>query len=268
MSPRPVTLVALVCLLWSVAWPQSQAGGGRALKRQFLSSKPAPPRAGDLRAEPHHRLLFENEHMRAYRLELPPGGATARHPHAHASLLIALEESDLVLSGGVRSQRATLAPGQMQVLVGGGGREERNASQAPLRALAVELLHGLGEEEVLCGLDRGACPTVGQSDLRRGGYSVSTLFETRRVRVTETILDPGAGFYPSPQAAEYLVVPLTESRLREQVDRWIPTVHRLQPGLVEWEAAAERALTNLGEQPARFLTIACKNDPRVAADAR
>ncbi len=263
MSPRPVTFsLILVCAL-SVAAAQQVP----AEKRGFLASK-AVPRVADLRQEPNHRLVFENHHLRAFRLDLPPGAATARHPHAHAWLMVALDEGEVVLGEGARAQRTQLRPGQMQVVVGDSARQERNPGPSPFRSLAIELRHGLEEEEVLCGLGAAPCQAVVETDPRRGGYSVATLFETSRVRVRETVLDAGAGFAPTSIAGEYLVVPLNESRLREQVGRWIPTVRLLRPGQVEWEAAGERTLLNVGDQPARFLTIECKGGREISSDAR
>lgn len=55
----------------------------------------------EVSAEPSHKLVFENNHVRVYYVEIPPGGATLLHRHSHpyfAGIIGPAEVDDAPLS--------------------------------------------------------------------------------------------------------------------------------------------------------------------------
>ncbi len=249
-------LLAIVLMLSAAAAAQQ----ARKPARRNVLPQRAESRAPELLSEPHHRKLYEDADVRVFVLELPPGASTRRHWHELPSLTVALEDADISISGKITPGRMQLGPGQVQVGKGGAEQEEKNEAAQPLRALVIELKHGLGEDDVLCGLDQPPCKGayVG-GELKVGTYAVSPLFETRDLKLAETTIDPGVSVTREAHNGGYLRIPITPGRVAETVDGGEPFDSAMRPGTIVAVVPGRSTLTNRGDQVLRFLTLECKH---------
>lgn len=229
------------------------------LTAQKRRPREAAPAVQELAAERHHKLLLENEHVAVYELALAPGEATAGHRHQNAFLLIALTEGELVVGGKAPAVRAALGRGQMQIFKGEVEPVERNTGATPFRALVIELRHGLGQDEVVCGLDRPPCRDIDVGgDMMTGTYTVTPLFQTGALKAEEYALDPGVQLYPQHRF-DHLMVPVEDAHLQEVVNSGEPVAREYKAGEVSWRQPVRMLkLINAGEERARFLTVECR----------
>ncbi len=100
----------------------------------------AGERAVDVGGDPFHHLLFEDQSVRIFRVEIPAGGETRLHHHPHGFATIALAP------GQVRDQRPGGEPavkewtsGQTNFAPGGFAHRVRNLGSEPFRAVIVEV---------------------------------------------------------------------------------------------------------------------------------
>lgn len=94
----------------------------------------------DIEGDPFHHLVFENEQVRVFRVEIPPGRETLMHRHERAFVTVALGD------GKVRDQRLGGEPavkgwesGQPGFAEGGFAHSVRNLGSEPFRAVVVEV---------------------------------------------------------------------------------------------------------------------------------
>ena len=245
-------LLAILLMFSAAAAQQAR----KPARRNVLPQR-AESRAPELLSEPNHRKLYEDADVRVFALELPPGASTRRHLHELPFLTVALEDADISISGKITPGRMQLGPGQVQVGKGGAEQEEKNEAAQPLHALVIELKHGLGEDDVLCGLDKAPCKGayVG-GELKIGTYAVSPLFETRSLKLAETTIDPGVSV---TRNGGYLRIPVTPGRVAESMDGGEPFDSTMRPGTVVAVVPGRSTLTNRGDQVLRFLILECKH---------
>lgn len=218
-----------------------------------LASAQTAPQAVDVSAEPHHHLVLENEYVRAFRVEVPPNGATGLHHHANDYVFVVLGASQV--SNEVEGKppvRLQLADGEAGYSEGGFAHVARNLASTPFRNVTVEILPAARQRAAArkpgAGWERGV-------ELFEGG-SIDTIVVRGGLRVTETELKPGATQPLHTHSGPHLAIPLTDVELRSDVPGKPAQTIRFKSGEVDWVAGrVTHTLTNVGSSPARFLAI-------------
>jgi len=206
--------------------------------------------------EPKHKTVLENEFVRVYRVEIPPGESALLHRHAQDYFWIVVRGADLetTVAGG-KPERQPLADGEKGISKAPIVHKVANLGSQPFLTIAIELKHGFNERALRCGMGERPCPSeVG--DLTGPQYAVATLFETDRMRVTEIELDPKAVLPTHEHTAPHMVVALTPLELESAAEDQEPARVTQQPADVAWlPAGVKHKLTNVGKQTARFVSI-------------
>jgi beta-alanine degradation protein BauB len=148
--------------------------------------------------EPSHHLVFENEYVRVFSVEVAPHSETKYHQHDRDYVWVSLGDSD-VESVRVGAAAVALQPkdGETQFTKGGFAHKAVNKSDKPFRNVTVELKKGIRAEEVECGSGSNMCGggasgtdhprsrTTHQFIMRANGISVQTRLHTGKLLVTD-----------------------------------------------------------------------------------
>ncbi|HSA92710.1 MAG TPA: hypothetical protein VLE48_06840 [Terriglobales bacterium] len=218
-----------------------------------LASAQTAPQAVDVSAEPHHHLVLENEYVRAFRVEVPPNGATGLHHHAHDYVFVVLGAAEVANEvEGKPPARLQLADGEARYTEGGFAHVARNLASTPFRNVTVEILPAAKRRAAArkpgAGWERGV-------ELFEGG-SVDTIVVRGGLRVTETELKPGATQPKHTHSGPHLAIPLTDVELRSDAPGKPPRTIRFKSGETDWVAGrVTHTLTNVGNSTARYLAI-------------
>jgi hypothetical protein len=115
----------------------------RALMCLFLlGSCVAGQTAVDMAGESHHKLLLENDRVRAFLVTLPPRQETPLVEHKHNFLTVTLNDSEIVIwnLGESPIMHFRFAQGDARFLMNGATRGMRNDSETEYRSVTVEFL--------------------------------------------------------------------------------------------------------------------------------
>jgi hypothetical protein len=198
----------------SILTTEAQRHGGRAggiriglvvllltLGMFAQAKKPASAAAGaeivPIDKEPSHHLVFENEYVRVFRVEVAPHSETKYHQHDRDYVWVSVGDSD-VESVRVGASAVALLPkdGEAQFTKGGFAHKAVNKGDKPFRNVTVELKKGIRAEEIECGsgstkcgggasgTDHPASVITHQFIMRAKGFSVETRKYSGRSLVT------------------------------------------------------------------------------------
>ena len=236
-------------------------------------SKPATPKSHpttssqnkDSKSEapsPEQKPVFENEKVRVFRYELAPGVTVNTGEHATDHLLIPI--GDVTVAVEAR-QRVRARSGEVQILKRGGKESVTNTGTSQAVAIDVEILGGLGFDDVICGINGVRCEdTLLGGDLRGGSWGVNTLAKTGILAIAITEIDPGVATDPLPRKSAQLRVWVTGGQVAEQTEdsegqAADPAAGKLvenAPGDVAWlPAGAAIALKNIGAAQVKMVTV-------------
>jgi len=210
----------------------------------------------DITAEPHHHIIFANEQVRVFSVEVAPHSATLMHRHGHDYIYVTLGPADI--SNEVSGQPAAelkLADGETRFSPGPFAHLVRDLAEQPFRNVTIELLQDakLRNGPAHWNEDRGL-------KILQGGTQ-EILFVKDGVRASEFELQPG-GTAPMPAGA-FLLVAVSDLRLRAADlprntpgNAWDLCCGYQKSGYSCWfPAGALRALANAGKQSAKFVTL-------------
>lgn len=96
--------------------------------------------------EPHHHIAFQNQYLRAFKVEVPPHSATLLHQHPRDYIFVALGDSSL--ENDVQSKppaKLELRDGEVRFTKGGFAHIAKNLSARPFRNITVEFLQSVGD---------------------------------------------------------------------------------------------------------------------------
>ncbi len=208
----------------------------------------------DIAAEPHHRLLLENDNVRVFAVTIPPREATELARHEHNFLVVTFQDSEIASwaegEAGVLTYR--FRTNDIHFYFGGRARAMRNDTSSEYRNVTVEFLNP-------------KVTTYGyQSNTRRWQYGGNTLlppvdpnakFANRMPLGAATAKDvqllPGDEFPAPEKGIADLLIALSDVQLLVGKEKVHGSV-----GEVTW-IPAERAtkLINSGTEPARFVIV-------------
>jgi quercetin dioxygenase-like cupin family protein len=202
--------------------------------------------------EGHHHQVLENDYVRVFKVEVAPHEATLMHRHRHDYLFVSIGPADV--SNEVEGKppvELKLQDGQTGFLAANFAHIARNLGSMPFRNVTIELLQD--------GKDRTTPPPKwdeerGLQVLHRGTQEI--LLVKDGARVSEIELQPG-GMIPSHHHnGPHLVVAITDLDLRSDIEGRPPTPAQLKSGDLKWMPGGyTHTLTNVGKQPAKFVTV-------------
>jgi quercetin dioxygenase-like cupin family protein len=205
--------------------------------------------------EPHHKLVLENEYVRVWRVEVPRGGFVKRHVHQGAFLQIS-SGSECLDGTKLRDCTVTLTEPEVESAIGVG-------HHGSTRWLEVDLKRPLGELE--CGVARvqrlHSCPPKVDvtATSHAGVHRRSTKLAAVRLVAEEQELSVGGETELHEHTAPHLVVAVSDLRLRSEAPVGEPQQIAAAAGDVQWvPAGVKHKLTNVGDRPARWITLEFK----------
>src|SRR6266568_1558443 len=181
----------------------------------------------EITAEPHHRLLLENDSVRAFAVTIPPREATELTRHEHNFLVVTFQDNETASwaegEAGVLTYR--FRANDIHFYFGGRARAMRNDTSSEYRNVTVEFLN----------------PKAKFANRMPLGEAV----------VKDVQLLPGDEFPAPEKGIAQLVIALSDVQLlagKEKIQEDI--------GGVAW-IPSEKAekLTTKGTQPARFVVV-------------
>ncbi len=145
---------------------------------------PVSAQAVPVRQEPRHHLVFENEYVRAFYVEIAPLDSSLLHEHALDYTYVTLGASDIINAPlGKPEITVHLNDGEVRYARGGFSHVAKNLSDKPFRNVTIEFLRPQGTLRNICqkvveGL-LGACPdTSPLRGIAKMSYEARPLFET------------------------------------------------------------------------------------------
>ena len=210
-------------------------------------------------AEPHHHLVFANDQVRVFSVEVPPHSATLMHRHAHDYFYVTLGPADI--SNEVAGQPAAelkLSDGEVRFSPGPFAHLVRTSTQ-PFRNVTVELLQDAKLRHAPAHWDAAHPDEDRGLNILHGGTQ-EILFVKDGVRASEFELQVG-GVLP-PVRHPHLLIAVSDVALMatEQghggMPSYVPGEAQLKSGDSRWLPAADsQSMTNVGTKPARFVTL-------------
>jgi quercetin dioxygenase-like cupin family protein len=152
----------------------------------MVSREPLPSTIGvmvEIEDEPRHHLVFSNEFVRGFAVEVAPHERTLCHHHPNDYLLYVASGAEIISAArNEEPKRLCYGDGECELLPAGLIHVVENLSDTPFRNVVVELLPRAGE------LRRGAAPRAVVAE----GHELQLLKETR---VTQLFDDARAAIF-------------------------------------------------------------------------
>jgi quercetin dioxygenase-like cupin family protein len=214
---------------------------------------PAGSTAVEVANEPHHHLLLQNAHLRAFRVDLPAHEQTLLHHHAENFVSVTLGEAQIendvsgqppaTLPTGLGDVRMTSAP--LVHLV-------KNVGDTPFRNITVEILPGVSQPPTDSSSPQPpARATEGVTRTEKG--------ETAAVRVFETVINTGVTVPEHVHRRPHLLVALNDLALESDSAEQPPQTLHLMAGDVRWfDAGLKHSVKNVAGQPAHYVSLEFK----------
>jgi quercetin dioxygenase-like cupin family protein len=218
----------------------------------------------EITGEPHHHLVFSNDQVRVFAVEVPPHSATLMHRHDHDYFYVVLGAADI--SNEISGQPAVelkLADGEVRFSPGPFAHLVRDLAEQPFHNVTVELLQDekLRRSPAHWDQDRGL-------NILQGGTQ-EVLFVKDGVRASEFELQPGGAMPRENHSGPLLLIALSDFRLWAELpknaprDAWdhLDLKSASSPwisngGSVTWISAGRSvSWSNNGKQSARFVTL-------------
>ncbi|MGA2370200.1 MAG: cupin domain-containing protein [Candidatus Korobacteraceae bacterium] len=136
----------------------------------------------EVEQEPRHHLVFSNEFVRGFAVEIAPHERSLCHHHPNDYLLyVALSAEIISAARDEEPKQLSYSDGECELLEAGLVHVVENLSDTPFRNVVVELLPSADE------LRRGAEP-----DVIRGEATVTRIFDDERAAIFSLAIEPGA----------------------------------------------------------------------------
>jgi len=205
------------------------------------------PSAVPIEQEPAHRLVLQNEYVRAFEVRLPPGDATLWHVHLHDGVSVRLTDAtieDQPKDGNVETIRLRRGEVSYGATPTARTHRVRNVGETTFHIAYVELLTPSG---VSTDRTDAAAP-----DPR-------VVLENDRVRALRRILAPGEATVMHTHASRGVGVPVTAARLEITTPEGAARTVELEVGAVQWiEPGTTHRLKNVGDAPIEIVDIELK----------
>jgi len=210
----------------------------------FSDSLPAQaPVAVPVGKEPRHRLVFENEYVRVFRVSIPAHDATLLHQHDLPYVYVSIGPADFINAvAGKPEAHVVMTDGQVGYSRGGFAHIARTDAGIPFENLTIELLKPQGDPKNICaqvlfGVPEADCPKSGTA---LGGAHKKPLFETGNTFVDLVALGPSLNLLSIVPPQGSLIVFLGDTQIRTgSIDA---PVEKVMKGDVIWVLAGTHEL--------------------------
>ena len=228
----------------------------------FLAAFAAAPEV-EITSEPSHHLALENEHLRVFQVEVAPNTATLLHRHRHDYLFVTLGDSHVANEVADKPPvELKLADGETRFTPGNFAHAARNLSDRPFRNVTIELM----QDDKLRNAP-SSWPMEG-GDREFPGGKIKVLFIRDGARVAISELQPGATVPSHHHDGPHLLVAVSDLEIRSDVDGMGPMPGKFKSGDVKWLPGGHtHTLTNVGKNPAKFVTVEFPADRIIARKA-
>ncbi len=202
--------------------------------------------------DPTHHLSLQNQYVRVFSVEVPPGTSTRLHRHDHDYIYVnlgAVEISNEV--AGKAPVTLKFRDGETRFSAGGFAHTVRDLAPTPFRNITVELLQDeqarknppppWDEERALHVFDGG---------------TQDIMFVKDGVRVSEIDLQPGGVIPLHQHPGPHLVVAVTDVKVRSDVPGKGSSIRELKAREIAWIPGGLRhTLTNVGKSNLMLITL-------------
>ncbi len=201
----------------------------------------------EITAEPHHHLEFQNDLVRAFKVNIPPHDATLLHRHRHDYFVIALANADIASeSPGKPVASIKMQTGETGFHTGEFAHIARNLAGTAFPHVDVEVLQPNASYK--WDEERGV-------DVLEGGTREILLVKDG-IRASQIELQPHAMIPKHKHVGPHLVVAITAVNLQSNVSSEEMKSTELQPGEVAWFAGGlTHSVMNMGNQDAKFVVL-------------
>jgi len=208
------------------------------------------PSEVEITAEPSHHLVFQNDYVRVFQVEVGPKSATLMHRHRHDYIFVSLGASEISNEvQGAAPVTLKLEDGEARFREGNFAHIARNLTSDPFRNVTIELLRDDKSGSVPQSEDNRELQV-----LHSGTQQV--LFVKDGVRVSEVELQT-AGVLPKHHHSHpRLIVAVTDLMLRDDVVGEPASNLEMKSGDVKWlDAAITHTVTNVGMKRAKVVEL-------------
>jgi quercetin dioxygenase-like cupin family protein len=211
-----------------------------------------------LTAEPHHHLVFENDYLRAFQVEVGPHQATLLHRHDRDYVFISLGDASVTNAvAGLPEAQVKLKDADARFARGDFAHVVKNDGDAPFRNVTIELLRAQGELRNLCLKivpdQTTACPASSEAAAPGFQHSDWPQFETDETRVVLTKVQPHSRVKIEDARWEELLVALDAAQITHPDGQGLD---HLRPGEVIWTGRGlKREFVNGSDREAQFVTL-------------
>src|SRR5580693_314548 len=214
----------------------------------ILTAQAAPE--VEITAEPYHHLVFANDQIRVFNVDVLPHSETLTHWHRHDSIFLTLAAANIVNAvEGKEPAPLKLSVGETRFVPAPVAHIVRNVGAQPFRMVTVEFLeddklrHSPSPWDEARGLD-----------ILQGGTK-EILFVKDGVRVSEFELQPGATIPKHHHPGPRLLVAVSDLALRNDTAGEPAVTLAMTTGESKWlPGDYSRTLTNTGQHLAKFVT--------------
>jgi quercetin dioxygenase-like cupin family protein len=205
----------------------------------------------EITAEPSHHFAIENEYIRAFQVEVAPHTSTLMHRHRHDYIFVTLGDAHVShLVEGEPSVDVKLTDGDTRFVPGNFAHIAKDLADQPFRNVTIELMR---DEELR--QKPSHWPEESGEQSFPGGRS-KILFVKDGVRVSEVNLEPGAIVPSHHHDGPHLLVAVSDLDVRSDVEGMGPMAGKFKSGDIKWlPGGYTHSLTNVGKNPARFVTV-------------
>jgi len=224
----------------------------------FLTAQSTPE--VEITAEPHHHVVFTNDQVRVFNVEVAPHSDTLLHRHRHDYIYVTLGDSEVVNAvQGKDPVTLKLHDGQTGFLSGGYAHIASNLSTQPFRNVTIEILQDEKLRQSPVHWDPAHPEEDRGLDILQGGTK-EILFVKDGIRASEFELQPGGMVPEQHRTGPYLIVAVTAMDLTTRAPLKsatpVPMSAHFKPGDVQWlPAGLTHTLTNTAHTPAKFVTL-------------
>ncbi len=223
--------------------------------------------------EPHHHLVFKNDVVKMFVLDLRPRDSFLMHGHDHDDVSIVIGDATTVsTSPGQADVLSISKTGEVRFAFSGRVHSVRNIGQTAYRAVSIDLLRTQTGARNLCGSQISAglqvepapvpklpanCPAASPADASAPRVDQSQ-YETDQTRVTLTRIRPQQSATLGDSNRDDLIVTIDESTVTAAAGKGLDKA--LHPGDFVWigHGEAARVFKNNSEKEVRVVTVAFK----------
>ena len=214
----------------------------------ILTAQAAPE--VEITAEPYHHLVFANDQIRVFNVDVLPHSETLTHWHRHDYVFVTLGAANIVNAvEGKEPAPLKLSVGETRFVPAPVAHIVRNVGAQPFRIITVEFLeddklrHSPSPWDEARGLD-----------ILNGGTK-EILFVRDGVRVSEFELQPG-GMVPHPDIGPQLLVAISDLEILNRGEGQRSQPSHFKSGDSKWfPGGYSQAVTNVGHKLAKYVIL-------------